>query len=177
MLKNLIKTPIRFLMTTFGQRFGKLFNRELSRNEIKKILVFQTGGIGDILRIFPLIEILRDEFPYAKITTLTEYPPDIFKLMNNRNCIDESIRFNFKVTFLKKMTFLFKLRKSDYDLVINPARGSGMFECSILTFLIGRKWRVGFMKDGIGSLNTNKIAFRDNESILKQNIDLLRSIG
>ncbi len=164
-------------MTTFGQRFGKLFNKEFYRSEIKRILVFQTGGIGDILRIFPLIEILCSEFPYVKITTLTEYPPDIFKLMKDRNCIDESIRFNFKMTFLKKMAFLFEIRKFDYDLVINPARGSGMFECAIITFLIGRKWRVGFIKNGIGSLYTNKINFRDNVSILKQNIDLLRAIG
>jgi heptosyltransferase-2 len=177
MFKNLIKTPIRFLMKIYGHRFEKLFNKEFYRSEVKRILVFQTGGIGDILRIFPLIEILRSEFPYVKISTLTEYPPEIFKLMENRNYIDESIRFNFKMNFLKKMAFLFELQKSNYDLVINPARGSGMFECSIITFLIGRKWRVGFIKDGIGSLYTNKIDFRDNESILKQNIDLLRSIG
>lgn len=178
MFINLVKKPIRVLMTTFGQRFEKLFNKDISRSEIKKILVFQTGGIGDILRIFPLIEVLRSEFPYAKIATLTEYPPDIFKLMNNRDIIDESLRFDFKkMTFLEKMAFLFELRKSDYDLVINPSRGSGMFECAIITFLIGKKWRVGFMKDGIGFLYTNKIDFRDNVPILKQNIDLLKTIG
>jgi heptosyltransferase-2 len=177
MFKNLIKKPIRFLMMTFGQRFEKLFNKDILRNEIKKILVFQTGGIGDVLRIFPLIEILRGEFPFAKIATLSEYPPDIFKLMKNRNCIDESIRFNFEMNFLKKMAFLFELRKSSYDLVISPSRGSGMFECTIITFLIGKKWRIGFMKDGIGFLYTNKIDFHDNVSILKQNIDLLKTIG
>lgn len=174
---NLIKKPIRFLMTTFGYRLVKLFNKGFSKSGIKKILVFQTGGIGDILRIFPLIEILHSEFPYAKIATLTEYPPDIFKLMKNRIFIDESIRFNFKMNFIKKMAFLFELRKSDYDLVINPSRGSGMFECTIISFLIGKKWRVGFMKDGIGFLYTNKIDFQDNVPILKQNIDLLRAIS
>jgi ADP-heptose:LPS heptosyltransferase len=178
MFKNLIKIPIRFLMSTFGHKFGKLFNKEFSKNKIERILFFQTGGIGDVLRIFPLIESLRSEFPNARIATLTEYPSDIFKLMDDRSIINEFLRFDFKSkTFLEKMTFIRELRKSNYDIVINPARGSGMFECSIITFLVGKKWRVGFMKDGIGSLYTNKIDFRDNVSILEQNIDLLRAIG
>src|SRR4030042_2106472 len=100
---NLVKNPIRFLMATFGHRLARIFNKEISRSEIKKILVFQTGGIGDVLRVFPLIESLRSEFPNAKIATLTEYPPDIFKLMENRQYIDESIRLNFKMNFIKKM--------------------------------------------------------------------------
>lgn len=178
MFKNLIKMPIRFLMTTFGYRFGNLFNKEFSKSDINRILVFQTGGIGDVLRIFPLIESLRSEFPNAKIATLTEYPPDIFKLMDNRSMINETLRFDFKKkTFVEKMAFLLKLRRCDFDLVISPSRGSGMFECTIITFLIGKKWRIGFMKNGIGSLYTNKIDFQDNVSILKQNIDLLRAIG
>ena len=165
-------------MTSFGQRFEKLFNKDILRNEIKKILVFQTGGIGDVLRIFPLLEILRGEFPFAKIATLTEYTPDIFKLMNNRSVIDETFRFDFtKKTILQKVAFLFELRKSSYDLIISPSRGSGMFECAIITFLIGKKWRVGFMKNGIGFLYTNKIEFRDDVPIVRQNVDLLRIIG
>ncbi len=178
MLRNVIKKVIKYFMTTFGQRFEKLFNKEFMRSEIKKILVFQTGGIGDVLRVFPLIEILRSEFPYAKISTLTEYPADIFKLMNDRGVIDETLRFDFtKKTFLQKVAFLVDLRKSSYDLIISPSRGSGMFECAIISFVIGKRWRVGFMRNGIGFLYTNKIEFRDDVPIIRQNVDLLRIIG
>lgn len=175
---NLIKKPIKILISTFGPMFEKLFNKDVVKSEINKILVFQTGGIGDILRIFPLLEVLRQEFPNAKIDTLTEYSPDIFSLMRNRDIINQYLILDFKgKSFLKKILFIFKLRKSGYDLVITPSRGSGMFECSIISFLIGTKWRVGFIKNGIGFLYTNKIDFQNNVSILRQNINLLETIG
>ncbi|NWF52284.1 MAG: glycosyltransferase family 9 protein [Nitrospirae bacterium] len=178
MLKNLIKKPVRVLISFFGQRFEKLFNKSINRDEVNKILVFQTGGIGDILRIFPLLEALRYEFPNAKIDTLTEYPPDIFTLMDKKNVINQNLLFDFKgKSFLKKMLFILELRKSAYDLVISPSRGSGMLECSIIAFLIGKKWRAGFIKKGIGFLYTNKIDFQDSVSILMQNMNLLKTIG
>jgi heptosyltransferase-2 len=52
-----------------------------------------------------------------------------------------------------------------------------MFECAIISYFIGKRWRVGFMKEGIGFLYTNKIDFQDNMPILKQNMNLLKTIG
>jgi heptosyltransferase-2 len=172
-----IKEPIRFLMRPIGKRFENLFKREFSKREIKKILVFQTGGIGDILNVFPLIKILDSEFPHSKINTLTEFDPDIFQLMRNNNAIDETIMFNSEMSFFKKMKLFYNLRNSAYDLVISPSRGRGMVECSIITFIIGKKWRVGFFKDGVGFLYTNTVNFKYNLPIFQQNISLLKSIG
>lgn len=178
MLINLIKKPIRFFVTTFGKKFAKLFDREVIGSEIKTILVFQTGGIGDLLRIFPLLKALRSEFPFARIAILSEYSSDIFKLVDDRSIVNEFLGFDFKKkTFLEKMSFLLKLRRRNFDLIVSPSRGAGMFECAIISFLIGRKWRAGFTKDGIGFLYTNKIEFRYDIPIIKQNIDLLKTIG
>ena len=52
-----------------------------------------------------------------------------------------------------------------------------MIECSIIAFLIGAHYRIGFMKEGAGFLYTNKTEFREDKSIIEQNIELLKHLG
>jgi ADP-heptose:LPS heptosyltransferase len=76
---------------------------------------------------------------------------------------------------LGKLLLARKLREYDFDLIINPARGEGMLENTIISFLIGARWRIGFEKDGSGFLNTVKVPFKQMRPVVEQNLDLLRA--
>lgn len=174
-MKQIIKKPFLFILFYCGWFLKKIFDKPLNKDHIRNILIFQTGGIGDVLRIFPMVELLSYEFPYAKITTLTEHK-DLFKLMNHSNSGCRHLFFDFHKGYLHKLSQIWSIRKLSFDLIIIPARGDGIIECSIIAFLIGARYRVGFSKDGAGFLHTNKTEFREDISILEQNTGLLKHL-
>jgi ADP-heptose:LPS heptosyltransferase len=175
--KQIIKRPFLFLLLYFGRFFKKIFDKTFHEDTIQNILIIQIGGIGDVLMIFPIVEVLSQEFPHAQITTLTEHGSNLFNLMNNANLNCRHLFFDFNKGYLHKLSQIRSLRKLSFDLIIIPARGDGIIECSIIAFLIGADYRVGFIKDGAGFLHTNKTEFREDTSILEQNIELLKHLG
>ncbi len=175
--ENLVKRPIRAMMPIFGRKAGSLFEKDPKRFTMRNVLIFQTGGIGDVLLIFPMIEALHKAVPTAIISTLTECDTRIFSLMRERKIIHENIRFDSRRGFFEKLLFILSLRRREFDLVISPSRGGGMVECSIITLLIGKRLRVGFMKDGVGVLYTNRADFLDDTPIAAQNLGLLYAVG
>jgi lipopolysaccharide heptosyltransferase II len=175
--KQIIKRPFLFLLLYSGRFFKEIFDKPFHKNSIQNILIVQTGGIGDVLMIFPIVEVLSQKFPHAQITTLTEHGSDLFKLMNNVNLNCRHLFFDFSKGYLNKLSQIRSLRKHSFDLIIIPARGDGMIECSIIAFLIGADYRIGFIKDGAGFLHTNKTEFREDASILEQNMELLKHLG
>ena len=179
MKKEVFKKPIFQIMHLLGPFCGHLFEKPLPKKEIKKILVFQIGGIGDVLRIFPAIRALSNEFPRATISTLTEFDNELFDLFPYPNIIFKKYRYDPKgkhKSIFKKLTFLRTIKHDGFDLIYNPNRGVGIIEASIMAFIIGAPHRLGFEKNGAGFLNTMRIKFKYDRYILEQNLDLLRKI-
>ena len=64
---------------------------------------------GDVLRIFPAIRALSNEFPRATISTLTEFDNELFDLFPYPNIIFKKYRYDPKgkhKSIFKKLTFL-----------------------------------------------------------------------
>lgn len=179
-MKELLKKPIFRIMCLFGSFYGHLFEKPFQKEKIKKILIFQIGGIGDVLRIFPVIKALSKEFPKATLSTLTEFDNELFELFPYPHIISKKYRYDPKGKhkgMLKKWTFLRTLKRSGFDLIYNSNRGIGIIEASVMTFIIGAPHRLGFEKNGAGFLNTLRIEFNYEQYILDQNLKLLKKIG
>lgn len=100
----------------------------------KKILVIQLRRIGDALMTTPALEVLRNNFPDAKIDFLAEPPTD--QVVKNNPFIDEVIVYDKKHPIKE----IFKIRKRKYDIVIDFLSNP---RTAMLTKLSGAKIRAG----------------------------------
>jgi ADP-heptose:LPS heptosyltransferase len=161
--------------------FSDKKDRLPDKRKIKKILVIESGGIGDLLRVFPAIECLQANFPGAEVSILASPSArGVFSFFPNReaalNVIDYDLKDRHR-SFLKKLLLIFVLRKRRYDLIYAPGRGVGMREQAVMSFMIGAPCRLGFREKRKGFLNTVEVEFREDVPILEQNIAILRAAG
>lgn len=180
LLKRHLKPAIFRVYCLLGKVLSPLTNRTLQKNRISRILIFQGGGIGDLIRVFPLLKSLREEFPLASVTILSPFARDFFELYPRPDLIAETIVIDVAKrhkSVLNKLRLALQLRKKIFDLIICPQSGLGMIEFSIMSFLIGAPYRIGFDKKGSGFLYTTKPDLRENRSIYEQNTNLLRVSG
>ena len=179
-LKYKLRGSLLKLVMFAGRSLDKVFDKQLDKSRVRKILVIQFGGIGDVIRIFPSIQVLHHEFPEASITALTEFDERIFDLFINKNLIANFVQLdprNQHKSFFSKLRLIKLLRKEGFDLTYHPGYGYGMMEFSIISFLISSPYRIGFKKDGAGFLNTTKKELLKWNSIMEQQLDLLTEAG
>jgi len=153
----------------------------IDKTGIKKILVIESGGIGDLLRVFPVLECFIANFPGAEISVLVSpLAKDMLGLFPAKGFISEIIDYDLNdehKSFWKKIQLIMDLRKKHFDLIYSPGRGVGMREQAILSFLTGARYRLGFKWDRKGFLNTVEVEFRDDIPILKQNLAIIQASG
>ncbi|MBX3235211.1 MAG: glycosyltransferase family 9 protein [Nitrospiraceae bacterium] len=146
----------------------------------RRILVFQAGGVGDIIRIFPLLESLKATFPASELCTLSPFHTTVFGLLPDPAILSRSFGYNPTKdhrTLAAKLALARQIRNERFDLIVNPARGQGMLQHAVLTFLFGAPIRVGFDHSGAGFANNVRIPLTPDEPILHQNLNLLRTLG
>ena len=179
-MKNLLKSLIFRIFCLLAPICRPIFEREFKKEKIQRILIFQLGGIGDVLLTFPSIKALMDNFPKATLFVLTEFKDDLFGLFPYQEIISRKYRYEPKgkhKSMSKKLAFFISLRKANFDLIFNPNRGNAMMEASVMALIIGAPHRIGFEKEGAGFFNTIRTEFRYDRAIFEQNIGLLREIG
>lgn len=123
----------------------------LRPDSVRKILLLELWGVGDVVLSTPALVSLREIFPKASITVLAKpYAADILK---NSPCVDEIIPFNFPWTRLhgkydlRKWEFgrLFRLvadlRRRRFDLALD-VRGDA--RSNLLMLLSGASSRLGY---------------------------------
>src|SRR3972149_2814225 len=176
-IKRFIKDLLFFVIEILVPFLDK--SRPIDNARVKKILVVEGGGIGDLLRILPAIECLSDNFPEANISLLASPGAQgVLPLFTRREVILEVIDYDLTgkhMGFIKKLSLIRLLKKKQFDLIYSPSRGEGMRELILMNFLLGVPPRIGFKQGRVGRMNTVGIEFADNISILKQNLALLAS--
>lgn len=179
-----LKTRIKNFFFSILEKFAPFpdkDNKPIAHSKMRKVLVAEGGGIGDLIRVLPAIECLKDNFPAASISVLASpEAKEILSLFSKKDIISEVIDYDLKSRhrgFLKKLFLILSLRKKHFDLIYAPDRGEGMREEVLINFLTGVPHRLGFQKDRAGSLNTIKIELKENVPIVKQNLDILRHAG
>lgn len=105
----------------------------------ENILLIQLRRIGDVLMTTPAVRALRQQYPHAKITFLTEAPAH--QVLEHNPYLSEVWRIAAKSSFWQKLKLLWQIRKKNFDLVIdffgNPRSAQ-------ITWISGAKKRLGF---------------------------------
>jgi lipopolysaccharide heptosyltransferase II len=161
---SIINTAICLL---FFNKFLKKVIKKVSKLhclEIKKILIIELWGIGDLVMMSSILATLKKNYPDAHISLLCK--PIAKILFNNTNFINEFIEFDFPWTRFKgKYIFwrwdwkgliriIWRLRREKFDLVLD-ARGD--FRNHLLSFFAGTKRRIGYAWTGEEYLLTDAI--------------------
>ena len=106
--------------------------------DVKKILVLRTDGIGDLLNSTPAISMLRQSYPGSHITVLAS-PRNAEMLLCNPD-VDEMLIYDKHNRFRDRVQFLLALRRRHFDLAVVLYTSSwGNFA----TWFSGAKYRLG----------------------------------
>ncbi|MGD9034653.1 MAG: lipopolysaccharide heptosyltransferase I [Desulfobacteraceae bacterium] len=117
----------------------------------KSILIIKLSAIGDVVHTLPFLEVLRDNFPEARVDWVVE--EESSQIIDAHEGIDNVIisrRKSWRKRLLKGregfaalreiIRFLKELRSNKYDLVIDL---QGLFKSAILTGLSRGKSKIG----------------------------------
>ncbi|MEW5758591.1 MAG: glycosyltransferase family 9 protein [Candidatus Omnitrophota bacterium] len=104
---------------------------------INKILFITLSNIGDVILTLPCFDLLRNNFPDAKISIMTGPRPEM--LFKNNPYVDKVIIYDKRITWQNKRALVNSLRKENFDLIIDLRN-------SMFPFLIGSKYRMPFTK-------------------------------
>ena len=155
--------------------------RRVTPGMIRRLLVFEAGGIGDLMWIFPAITALKTHFSQATLTlVLAKGSLGIWELFPDRTLVDKLVVYDVNGVhrgILKKLRLIDRLRSNRYDLVYMPTRGEGARENNIIAFLLGISHRIGFANKGTCSFHTVQQDFKIGRPILEQNLELLEHCG
>ncbi|MEW6095874.1 MAG: glycosyltransferase family 9 protein [bacterium] len=180
-MKEIIKPLCQRLFCVFGVIIGRFFTKEFKKEGIRRILLIQWGGVGDLLRVIPTALALQKEFKLAEISILTECSNEVFDLFDPQNSIfSEKIKFSWKTKrgIKDRISLIKEIRRRDFNMILNFSRGGGTITDALFTYLSGASYRIGFStKEGGGFLYTTKLEFKKDKYILEQNLDLIRAIG
>lgn len=179
LIKRYLKLPAFRVFCLIGRVLSPLTDRPVRKEKVSRVLIFQGGGIGDLIRTFPMLRILKKKLPHAAISVLSPFDDRVFSLFPDRDTIAEYLIFNpagKQKSFFSKLKLMRSLRRKSYDLILCPQTGLGMIELSVLSFLTGAPYRIGYDMNGSGFLFTTKVALKEDTSVYEQHIDLLHSI-
>lgn len=144
---------------------------------IHKILIINPGGIGDLIMFTPALQILRDNFPEAKIDVFVVFTPASGQIFREGGITNRIFDFDWnKNNFFKKIKFIYKLRKEKYDLAIIPT-DVNPFLGSLFTFLIGAKFRLGEYRRFKTLFYTHQVKADINLHKVYSDLNLLRILG
>ncbi len=92
-------------------------SQRFDSHNIKNILVISLSNIGDIILTFPVLDILRKDFPSAKLSVVIG--PKGEALFQKNPFLDEVYIFDKHQSPLRTIQWIFQLRKKNFDLVID----------------------------------------------------------
>ena len=144
-------------------------------NEPKKILIFQTAFLGDVILTLPLLQVLKRNFPNSEIDFVTT--PRASEIIKTHPAVNRVILFD-KKNEQKGWKGVFKLanklRKENYEIVFSPHRS---FRTSILLFISNIPKRISFDKSSFSFLYTDLVFYDNSKHEVERNLSLLEKIG
>ncbi|MDP8212037.1 MAG: glycosyltransferase family 9 protein [Candidatus Zapsychrus exili] len=110
---------------------------KLKKLKVNKILVISLSNIGDVVLTFPVIDILKNDFPDAELSVVIG-PKAKFLLEGNPSFKNVYI-YNKHQSFLKTVFWIFELRKEKFDLVVDLRN-------TVIPLLVSPKYRTKLRK-------------------------------
>lgn len=165
--------------------------RTISPEKIRKILIVQVAGIGDLVLATPTLRALRNRFPQSHISLLTM--PKAVGVVTGSPYVDEVFTLDLNkyphfLSFLRRRGFkeilglIKRLREKHFDMAISLfslVRRRGIIRMALLFYLIGVKYRVGRDTDGRGFFYNIKVPEKGGgtKHEVERNLDVARTLG
>ena len=141
----------------------------------RKILVFHTAFIGDIILTLPLVQVLRDRFPDAHITFVAI--PSVSGILENHPAISEVIVYDKRGSSAGLggiLSIADRLRSEKFDVALIPHRS---IRSAAIGFLARIPMRIGFSTSAGRILFTDKVPYEKGNHEITRNLSLLKPLG
>ncbi|MFH1777507.1 MAG: glycosyltransferase family 9 protein [Candidatus Omnitrophota bacterium] len=162
----------------------------MDNSNVKKILVVELAGIGDLVMATPALKALREKFPDAYVGILVigravelaeglPYVNEVFVFDIEYTGIDNL--FRNKAVF-KTYKTIRELHCKRFDLLINLEHIStwpGALKMAALFSMIGARYKLGRDTDGRGFFFNLKVpeSVRDHKHEVEANLEVVRLLG
>lgn len=138
----------------------------------RSVLIIQTAFIGDVILSTALIESLYYKFPKTQIDFVVRKGNE--QLLQGHPLLREVIVFDKSRKFINLVKLIRKIRKTQYDFVINVQRFA---TTGLMTVLSGAKTTIGFDKNPLSFLFTRKVPHRiEGKHEIERNHALIEAI-
>lgn len=146
----------------------------LEFDQIRRMLIIRTDGIGDVAMSAPAFKALRDIFPNAHITLLAgSWSRDLVEVMLSFNeviYLDAPWIAKERKDLKGFIRMIKQLRQKKYDLAIDLR---GDFRNIVLMYLLNVKHRLGFNITGCDFLLTHVIPCEENHHAVNLCLSLI----
>lgn len=145
-----------------------------------KILVIQTAKIGDLVCATPVFQAIKKKFPSSCLSALvTSKTKDILK---NNPRLDEIILITDFPGIMEKIRLMKKLRKAEYDWVINLCPTNLVNKIIAFWSLVANRVTTTYKYSGkttksLSVFNNFRLEYQRNTPILKHRLALLGFMG
>jgi len=136
---------------------------------VKKVLIIQLRQLGDVLLSSPLARVIKERLG-AEVHFLTS--PLGGEILRENPFIDEII--TLKSGVLNELGVLFKVRREEYDAVIDVQRTG---RSKRITLFSGAPLRVAFKKEGDSFYYTHLVERRLRTYTVWERLELLKPLG
>jgi ADP-heptose:LPS heptosyltransferase len=142
--------------------------------KIKKILLIQLRAIGDVILTTPVFTVLKMHYPQAQLHMLTQ--AGIHKLVEGIDNLNSVMVYPVRGwNIYRILTFYLKIRRQQYDLVVDYQCTPGT---ALITWLSHAPLRIGWkMSRRQWAYNLFSTANVENEYVAVQKCRALREIG
>lgn len=141
---------------------------------MRKVLVVQTWGIGDMVMTTPMLQILRDAWPTARVIVVAGSMAAGDVIRGSDLCDEVRVMSFRKRPILSILTFFVRLRFERFDAAIVASRLSSRI-AFLLRFLSGLKVVAGAgIQRGLGYTHWHQVKSTNHRT--RDNIEILRML-
>jgi heptosyltransferase II len=137
----------------------------------EKILVFHTAFIGDIILMFPMLQILRSRFPQCNISVVVL--PAVADLVRKHAAVNEVIPYD-KRGLHRGIDGIWnlarQLKKQRFSVALVPHRS---LRSALVVRLAGIPRRIGFSTSSGARLFTDRVVYREDAHEIDRDLSLL----
>lgn len=148
--------------------------KDILPDNIKRILIIMTAGIGNMLLFIPTLRAIRNGFPEAKIDLLVE-PRGTKDLVKGCPYIDNVLIFDTSKPMPVRINFIRELQKEKYNLTIVSYTSQNLHSLFI-TLVIRSPYRIGYDTEGMDFIYNIKVQVEKKHEV-EVNLDLIRKLG
>jgi len=147
----------------------------MKSNSFGKILVINTAFAGDVILTLPMVQILKENFPYSKISFLCI--PGVSNILENNPDISEIIIYDKKKKQKGLLNFrklINEIQKKNFELVISPHRS---LRSTLISKYSKANKTVSFDTSAMSSKYTDRVIYNKNVHEILRNLSLLAPLG